>query len=102
MLRRFLGFLLLMGLGCSFVPHPVQAKVIEDKAQIAPDRYEELSLRWNDFTCIYQVEAGDNLADLARRFNADLGLVAAMNALEEDAPLTPGQLLVLPREKKGI
>ncbi|WP_258358854.1 peptidoglycan DD-metalloendopeptidase family protein [Moorella sulfitireducens] len=79
---------------------PVQGAVIEDLEQvaavIAPEAYRELSARVNNYTRIYRVEEGDTLERIARRYQADPELVAAMNYMEIDAVLAPGQFLVLP------
>ncbi|MBC7323852.1 MAG: M23 family metallopeptidase, partial [Moorella sp. (in: Bacteria)] len=82
---------------------PAQAAVIEDLQQVAatlaPGTYRELAARFNNYTRIYRVEEGDTLERIARRYQADPELVAAMNYLEPGAALLPGQFLVLPYEE---
>lgn len=82
---------------------PAQAAVIEDLQQVAaalaPGTYRELAARLNNYTRIYRVEEGDTLERIARRYQTDPELVAAMNYLEPGAALLPGQFLVLPHEE---
>ncbi|GEA18289.1 peptidoglycan DD-metalloendopeptidase family protein [Moorella sp. E306M] len=81
---------------------PAQGAVIEDLQQVAtvlaPETYQELAARVNNYTRIYRVEEGDTLERIARRYQTDPELVAVMNYLEPDAALAPGQFLVLPHE----
>lgn len=90
--------------GSLFTFNTAQAAVIDDLQQVASvlsaDTYQELNARLNDYTRIYQVEAGDSLERIAHRFQTDPDLVAAMNYLEADAELVPGQFLVLPYEQE--
>ncbi|MDN5344002.1 MAG: hypothetical protein PWQ18_113 [Clostridia bacterium] len=83
---------------------PAQAAVIEDLQQVAavlaPNTYQELAARVNNYTRLYRVEEGDTLERVARRYQVDPELVAAMNYLEPGAALVPGQFLVLPHEEE--
>lgn len=97
-----------LALGCfllfnSFYALPARAAVIEDLQQVAsvlaPDTYQELTARVNNYTRIYRVEEGDTIERIARRFQTDPELVAVMNYLESGTILRPGQFLVLPYEK---
>ncbi|GFN22991.1 peptidoglycan DD-metalloendopeptidase family protein [Thermanaeromonas sp. C210] len=79
-----------------------QAAVVEDLQQVAaavaPAEYAELAARVNSFTRLYQVEEGDTITGIARNFRINRELLAAMNDLEVEAVLSPGQFLVLPYE----
>lgn len=77
-----------------------EAAIIEDLQQVAavlaPAQYEELTSRVNALTRLYQVEKGDTIQNIARRYRLDAELLAAMNDLDPKVPLTFGQFLVLP------
>lgn len=79
-----------------------QAAVVEDLQQVAaavaPAEYAQLASRVNSLTRLYRVEEGDTISRIARRFRINGELLAAMNDLEVQAPLAPGQFLVLPYE----
>ncbi|MGI9953117.1 M23 family metallopeptidase [Moorellaceae bacterium AZ2] len=79
-----------------------QAAVVEDLQQVAaavaPAEYAQLAARVNSLTRLYQVEEGDTLTDIARNFRINRELLAAMNDLEVETTLSPGQFLVLPYE----
>lgn len=47
---------------------------------------------------VYSAQEGETLRDLAEKLGFDLGLVAAMNNLSDDAPIYSGQVLMLPNE----
>ncbi len=96
-----------LALGCALLFNslftlPAQAAVIDDLQQVASvltsDVYQELNGRLNSYTRIYQVEDGESLELIARRFQTDRELIAAMNYLEPETVLMPGQFLVLPYE----
>lgn len=77
-----------------------EAAMVEDlqevAAVLAPAQYEELASRVNPLTRLYQVEKGETIKDIARRYRLDAELLAAMNDLDPEASLTAGQFLVLP------
>ncbi|MCG0277036.1 MAG: M23 family metallopeptidase [Thermanaeromonas sp.] len=79
-----------------------EAAIVEDlqevAAVVAPAQYEELASRVNPLTRLYQVEEGDTIKGIARRYRLDAELLAAMNDLDLEASLTTGQFLVLPFE----
>ncbi len=53
----------------------------------------------DNFT-VYTVQKGDNLYDIARRYNSSVEVLLNANGLEKDDYLYPGQELLIP--KKGI
>ncbi|MDN5347011.1 MAG: hypothetical protein PWP65_575 [Clostridia bacterium] len=91
----------LMALFCLVGAMPAaEAVVISDLRQVAAvvshEDYQMLAGRINTFTRLYRIEEGDTIARIARRFQVDADLVAAMNYLDQDANLYPGQFLILP------
>lgn len=54
-----------------------------------------MAARVNSQTILYEVEEGDTLWDISRKYNVDWELIAAMNDLR-DTYLNAGQLLILP------
>lgn len=98
-----LGLILLFN---SFFTLPAQGAVIDDLRQVAavtaPEIYRELAARLNNYTRIYRVEEGDTIEGIARRYQTEPELLAAMNYMEPDATLEPGQFLVLPYERERL
>lgn len=88
--------------GASLGGSAARAAVVEDLQQVAaavaPAEYAELASRVNSFTRLYRVEEGDTITGIARNFRINRELLAAMNDLEVEAELSPGQFLVLPYE----
>ncbi|MGI6284238.1 M23 family metallopeptidase [Neomoorella humiferrea] len=98
-----LGWVLLFN---SLFALPAQGAVIDDLRQVAaaaaPETYQELAARLNSYTRIYRVEEGDTFEGIARRYQTEPELLAAMNYMEPEAALEPGQFLVLPYERERL
>lgn len=82
---------------------PVEAGEITNPAEMVMSGNIDpvLTARLNSQTTLYQVEPGDTLWGIARKYQVDWELIWAMNDLR-DTYLTSGQILVLPTNEEEI
>ncbi|MBS0206281.1 MAG: LysM peptidoglycan-binding domain-containing protein [Planctomycetes bacterium] len=75
--------------------------------QIVPDGIElpHVSLdkmyqpKSTDDAQYHEVQSGDTLSSIARRYGQSTGVIERANGLENQAPLVPGQQLFIPKSK---
>ena len=56
----------------------------------------------DDYFTTYIIKKGDNLYEIARRYNSSVDVLLNANGLEKDDYLYPGQELLIPKEGIGM
>ncbi len=51
----------------------------------------------NTYYTYYTIEKGDNLYEIARKYNINPKLLAAVNGIEDKEYIYPGQVLMIPK-----
>lgn len=70
---------------------------LEDVYYLTPGDELKIPMKRSGFT-YYTVKKGDNLYQIARKYNISLENLTAINGLENNEYIYPGQLLLVPEE----
>ena len=69
---------------------------------IEPYEYQKRSDTLSQLIFFHKCRQGDSLIDLAKKYDVNLNELAKINNRTKNRPLTPGQILLLPRNVKNI